>query len=56
MSVCGEGFVVVVALSSKVTMVMMTLSAFLHRKACRFSTGEFFYHSQTCSSQNYIAK
>jgi len=34
---CG----VVRGLSGKVTMVMMTLSAFLRRKARRFSTGEF---------------
>jgi len=36
-----ERCVIVMGLSGKVTMVMMTLSAFLHRKAPRFSTGEF---------------
>jgi len=39
--VVGERCGLVMGLSGKVTMVMMTLSAFLRRKARRFSTREF---------------
>ena len=39
--VVGERLELFAGLPSKVAMVMMTLLAFLRRKACRFSTSEF---------------